>query len=82
MGVLNTVLKHKDLYDDGARRRPFGDEVTEVVAPATGARLNLLAPFGGHKQSGSGREPGVHGPEEFLRPKALQLPAPTGRTAS
>jgi aldehyde dehydrogenase (NAD+) len=38
-------------------------------------RLNLLAPFGGYKQSGNGRELGVYGIEEFLQPKALHLPA-------
>jgi aldehyde dehydrogenase (NAD+) len=40
-----------------------------------GGRLNLLAPFGGYKQSGNGRELGVYGIEEFLQPKALHLPA-------
>jgi aldehyde dehydrogenase (NAD+) len=37
--------------------------------------FNLLAPFGGYKQSGHGRELGRHGIEEFLQTKSLQLPA-------
>ena len=38
-----------------------------------GGVFNPLAPFGGFKQSGHGRELGRHGLEEFLVPKALQL---------
>ncbi len=38
-----------------------------------GGRFNLLAPFGGFKQSGYGREFGRFGLEEFLELKALQL---------
>jgi len=34
---------------------------------------NPLAPFGGFRQSGHGREYGKFGLEEFLRPKSLQL---------
>jgi aldehyde dehydrogenase (NAD+) len=37
-----------------------------------GATFNPLAPFGGYKQSGTGRELGRHGLEEFLLLKALQ----------
>jgi len=39
-----------------------------------GARFNPLAPFGGYKQSGYGRELGRFGLEEFLEVKSLQLP--------
>jgi acyl-CoA reductase-like NAD-dependent aldehyde dehydrogenase len=35
--------------------------------------FNPLAPFGGFKNSGHGRELGVFGIEEFLTVKALQL---------
>lgn len=61
----------------------FARRLDTGMVHINGARLNLLAPFGGYKQSGNGRELGVHGLEEFLQPKALQLPAPapTGRTA-
>ncbi|MEO3806518.1 aldehyde dehydrogenase family protein [Nonomuraea sp. B1E8] len=38
-----------------------------------GGRFNPMAPFGGYKQSGVGRELGEYGLEEFLEIKALQL---------
>ncbi|GAA2639301.1 aldehyde dehydrogenase family protein [Dactylosporangium fulvum] len=37
-----------------------------------GGHWNPLAPFGGYKQSGNGREFGRHGLEEFLETKAIQ----------
>jgi acyl-CoA reductase-like NAD-dependent aldehyde dehydrogenase len=40
-----------------------------------GAPFNPAAPFGGFKQSGVGRENGRFGLEEFLEPRAIQLPA-------
>jgi acyl-CoA reductase-like NAD-dependent aldehyde dehydrogenase len=38
-----------------------------------GASFNMLAPFGGYKQSGNGRELGEFGFEEYLEVKSLQL---------
>jgi aldehyde dehydrogenase (NAD+) len=38
-----------------------------------GGAFNPLAPFGGYKQSGYGRELGKYGLEEFLQIKSLQL---------
>jgi aldehyde dehydrogenase (NAD+) len=37
-----------------------------------GGAFNPLAPFGGYKQSGIGRELGEHGYLEFLQVKAIQ----------
>ncbi len=40
-----------------------------------GLNSNPLAPFGGYKQSGNGREYGQFGLEEFLETKSIQPPA-------
>jgi acyl-CoA reductase-like NAD-dependent aldehyde dehydrogenase len=38
-----------------------------------GGSFNAMAPFGGYKQSGLGREFGRYGLEEYLEVKSLQL---------
>ena len=38
-----------------------------------GGRFNPLAPFGGYRQSGNGRELGRYGLEEYFETKALQF---------
>jgi len=38
-----------------------------------GGAFNPMAPFGGYKQSGNGRELGRYGIEEFLEVKSMQL---------
>jgi aldehyde dehydrogenase (NAD+) len=38
-----------------------------------GGRFNILAPFGGYKQSGHGREFGKYGLEEYPELKSFQL---------
>jgi acyl-CoA reductase-like NAD-dependent aldehyde dehydrogenase len=43
-----------------------------------GSYFNPLAPFGGYKQSGNGRELGTYGLNEFCELKAIQLPEPPG----
>ncbi|MGP3961264.1 aldehyde dehydrogenase family protein [Nonomuraea sp. 3N208] len=37
-----------------------------------GGDWNVLAPFGGYKQSGNGREFGRYGLEEYLETKSIQ----------
>jgi aldehyde dehydrogenase (NAD+) len=38
-----------------------------------GQNFNPMAPFGGYKQSGHGRELGKYGLEEYLETKSLQM---------
>lgn len=57
----------KDRAIDVARRIRTGQ--LEI----NGGAFNPMAPFGGYKQSGIGREMGHYGLEEFLQVKSLQL---------
>jgi len=44
------------------------------MVDVNGGGFNMLAPFGGYKQSGYGRELGRHGLDAYLEVKSLQLP--------
>jgi aldehyde dehydrogenase (NAD+) len=57
------------------------EEATEVArrlrtgqVAINGGRFNVLAPFGGYKRSGVGRELGSHGLAEYFELTSLQLP--------
>jgi betaine-aldehyde dehydrogenase len=53
----------------------FARRVQTGQMDLNGGMYNPLAPFGGYKKSGVGRELGRAGFEEFLQTKSLQLPA-------
>jgi betaine-aldehyde dehydrogenase len=59
---------------DEARARQLARRLRAGVVDVNGGAFNPLAPFGGFKQSGYGRELGRFGLEEFLEAKSLQLP--------
>jgi betaine-aldehyde dehydrogenase len=59
---------------DITRARGVARRLRTGQVDINGAPFNLLAPFGGYKQSGNGREFGRFGIEEFLEYKSLQLP--------
>jgi acyl-CoA reductase-like NAD-dependent aldehyde dehydrogenase len=60
----------------GDRERALGvaRRLRAGMVDVNGGGFNLLAPFGGFKQSGYGRELGRHGLEPYLETKSLQLP--------
>jgi aldehyde dehydrogenase (NAD+) len=64
-GVWSADVEHAVAF---ARRLRTGQ------VDINGAAFNPLAPFGGYKQSGTGRELGAHGLAEFTELKAVQLP--------
>jgi len=51
----------------------FGRRLRVGQVDVNGARFNPLAPFGGFKASGFGRELGPYGIEEYLTTQSLQL---------
>lgn len=59
---------------DQARALRVGRRIDSGTIDINGGLFNQLAPFGGVKQSGIGRELGVYGLEEYLVPKSFQLP--------
>jgi acyl-CoA reductase-like NAD-dependent aldehyde dehydrogenase len=58
---------------DAERAKAFARRMRTGQVDVNGGRFNPLAPFGGYKQSGTGRELGPYGLEEFLEVKAIQL---------
>ncbi|MDP9857528.1 aldehyde dehydrogenase family protein [Agrobacterium tumefaciens] len=56
---------------DAARMQALADRLQSGRVVVNGAPHEPLAPFGGFKQSGIGREYGVFGLEAFLEPKAV-----------
>ena len=58
---------------DEERAKGVARKLRTGQVEVNGGAFNPLAPFGGYKQSGHGRELGRFGLEEFLTVKALQL---------
>ncbi len=58
---------------DPERAKAVARRIRTGQLEINGGRFNAMAPFGGYKQSGIGRELGRFGLEEFLQPKSLQL---------
>jgi acyl-CoA reductase-like NAD-dependent aldehyde dehydrogenase len=58
---------------DEERARAFARRMRTGSVDVNGGSFNPLAPFGGYRQSGLGRELGRWGVEEFLETKSLQL---------
>ena len=70
-GLAGGVWSASDAHAESVARRLRTGQVD-----INGGPFNLLAPFGGYKQSGNGRELGKYGLEEFLEFKALQFRPP------
>ncbi|HZG02451.1 MAG TPA: aldehyde dehydrogenase family protein [Streptomyces sp.] len=58
---------------DEAEAVAFARRLRTGQVDINGGRFNPLAPFGGYKQSGVGRELGPHGLTEYLQTKSLQF---------
>ncbi|MET8677440.1 aldehyde dehydrogenase family protein [Streptomyces sp. NPDC004647] len=59
--------------DDEDEAVAFARRLDTGQVDINGGRFNPLAPFGGYKQSGVGRELGAHGLAEYLQTKSLQF---------
>ncbi|OKJ97013.1 aldehyde dehydrogenase [Streptomyces sp. CB03234] len=58
---------------DEAEAVAFARRMEAGQVDINGGRFNPLAPFGGYKESGVGRELGAHGLAEYLQTKSLQF---------
>jgi acyl-CoA reductase-like NAD-dependent aldehyde dehydrogenase len=58
---------------DADRAKSVARQLRTGQVEVNGGNFNPLAPFGGYKQSGNGREYGSFGLDEFLEVKAMQL---------
>jgi acyl-CoA reductase-like NAD-dependent aldehyde dehydrogenase len=58
---------------DAERAKRVARRIRAGQIDINGGGFNPLAPFGGYKQSGNGRELGKYGFEEFLETKSMQL---------
>ncbi|MEU7039950.1 aldehyde dehydrogenase family protein [Streptomyces varsoviensis] len=58
---------------DDAIATAFARRLDAGQVDINGGRFNILAPFGGYKRSGVGRELGTHGLAEYLQTKSLQF---------
>ena len=58
---------------DPERAKKVARQLRTGQVEVNGGGFNLMAPFGGYKQSGHGRELGKYGLEEYLEVKSLQL---------
>ena len=70
-GLAGTVWSKDEVRAQQVARRLRAGQVD-----INGGPFNALAPFGGYKQSGNGREGGVYGLEEYLEYKSMQLRPP------
>jgi acyl-CoA reductase-like NAD-dependent aldehyde dehydrogenase len=59
--------------DDAEHAKRFARRLRTGQVEINGATFNPLAPFGGYKQSGHGRELGPFGLDEFFEIKSIQL---------
>jgi acyl-CoA reductase-like NAD-dependent aldehyde dehydrogenase len=58
---------------DAERAKQVARRIRTGQIEVNGGAFNPVAPFGGYKNSGYGREYGTHGFEEFLEIKSMQL---------
>ncbi|MDB5804456.1 MAG: Aldehyde Dehydrogenase [Betaproteobacteria bacterium] len=70
-GLAGTVWSR-----DEERAKRVARRIRTGQIDINGGPFNPMAPFGGFKQSGRGREGGLYGMEEFLEYKAMQLRPP------